>query len=103
MSGNVSEWTQSKWDEGTNSFAHDLNGNYDIYIKEHSDDAQEQAKLSATSKSLKRKVIRGGSWKDVAYFIECGARTYEYQDTSKCYIGFRCVQTYIGRSNMDKK
>jgi len=103
MSGNVSEWTQTKWDEGTNAFVHDLNCNYDVYVKEHSDDAQEQAKLSKTPITQKRKVIRGGSWKDVAYFIECGARTYEYQDTSKCYIGFRCVQTYIGRSNMDKK
>jgi len=52
---------------------------------------------------LKRKVIRGGSWKDVAYFIENGSRTYEYQDTSKCYVGFRTVQSYIGRSNKDSK
>lgn len=103
MSGNVSEWTQTTWDPTTNSFSHDLNGNYDIYIKEHSADAQEQQKIAKIDINRKRKVIRGGSWKDVGYFMECGARTYEYQDTSKCYIGFRCVQTYIGRSNMDKK
>jgi len=103
MSGNVSEWTQTKWDESTNTFSHDLNGNYDVYYKEHSDDAQEQAKIAKTPINQKRKVIRGGSWKDVAYYIECGARTYEFQDTSKCYVGFRCVQTYIGRSSMDKK
>jgi formylglycine-generating enzyme required for sulfatase activity len=46
-----------------------------------------------------RKVIRGGSWKDVAYFLETGTRTYEYRDTTKSYIGFRCVMTYLGRSS----
>ena len=40
---------------------------------------------------MKRKVIRGGSWKDVGYFLQTGTRTYEYQDTAKSYIGFRCV------------
>ena len=57
----------------------------------------------ATDKSFKRKVIRGGSLKDVAYFIENGSRTFEYQDTSKSYVGFRTVQSYIGRSNKDTK
>ena len=53
--------------------------------------------------TLKRKVTRGGSWKDVAYFIQNGSRSYEYQDTSKSYVGFRCVQSYIGRSANDTK
>ncbi len=103
MSGNVSEWTSTAWDETNNSFVHDLNGNYDIYIKEHSEDAKEQQEIMNIPISRKRKVIRGGSWKDVAYYIECGARTFEYQDTSKSYVGFRCVQSYIGRSNQDSK
>lgn len=103
MSGNVAEWTSTAWDETNNSIVHDLNGNYDIYIKEHSMNAAEQEKIKKLPISRKRKVIRGGSWKDVGYFIECGARTYEYQDTSKCYVGFRCVQEYIGRSNLDSK
>jgi formylglycine-generating enzyme required for sulfatase activity len=99
----VAEWTSTAWDETNNSIVHDLNGNYDIYIKEHSMNAAEQEKIKKIPISRKRKVIRGGSWKDVGYFIECGARTYEYQDTSKCYVGFRCVQEYIGRSNLDSK
>jgi formylglycine-generating enzyme required for sulfatase activity len=40
---------------------------------------------------MKRKVIRGGSWKDVGHFLQTSTRAYEYQDTSKSYIGFRCV------------
>ncbi|HQS25552.1 MAG TPA: SUMF1/EgtB/PvdO family nonheme iron enzyme, partial [Sediminibacterium sp.] len=39
----------------------------------------------------KRKVIRGGSWKDTQYQIQVSTRNYEYQDTAKSYIGFRCV------------
>ena len=34
----------------------------------------------------------GGSWKDVAAFLEVGARDYEYMDSARCYIGFRCVK-----------
>ena len=45
---------------------------------------------------MKRKVIRGGSWKDIGYFMQNGTRTYEYQDTTKSYIGFRCVRPVMG-------
>ena len=45
---------------------------------------------------MKRKVIRGGSWKDIAYYLQNGTRTYEYQDSAKSYIGFRCVRSYVG-------
>ena len=42
---------------------------------------------------LKRKVVKGGSWKDIGAFLQIGARDYEYQDSSRCYIGFRCVKS----------
>jgi formylglycine-generating enzyme required for sulfatase activity len=91
MAGNVAEWCSSAYDESTYEFAHDLAQDFEYDAKD------------GDAPVKKRKVIRGGSWKDVGYFIECGARTYEYQDTSKCYVGFRCVQEYIGRSNLDSK
>jgi sulfatase modifying factor 1 len=47
----------------------------------------------------KRKIVRGGSWKDVAYFLEVSSRDYEYADTARSYIGFRTVQNYIGTTN----
>jgi len=40
---------------------------------------------------MKRKVVRGGSWKDVGHMLQVSTRSYEYQDTAKSYIGFRCV------------
>ena len=79
MAGNVSEWTSSLYYEGAYSFMHDMNP--DIrYNAQDSDPPR-----------MKRKVIRGGSWKDVGYFLQVGTRAYEYQDTAKSYIGFRCV------------
>jgi sulfatase modifying factor 1 len=89
MSGNVAEWCKDAFDESAFNFTWDLNMSYDYNAKE------------TDPPVLKRKVIRGGSWKDVGYYLQCNARTYEYQDTAKCYIGFRCVQTYLGRQKDD--
>lgn len=89
MAGNVSEWTSNAFDESAYDFAHDLNPDY-VY------EAQEK-----DANVLKRKVIRGGSWKDVGYYLQTSTRTYEYQDTAKCYLGFRNVMTFLGRSKYD--
>ncbi|MBC7425416.1 MAG: SUMF1/EgtB/PvdO family nonheme iron enzyme [Bacteroidia bacterium] len=104
MAGNVAEWTINAWSESSNVFTHDLNPDYRISVPEYVKSKEgEYVGPENSPMTLKRKVIRGGSWKDVAYFIQNGARTYEFQDTAKSYIGFRCVQTYIGRSNKDRK
>jgi sulfatase modifying factor 1 len=94
MSGNVAEWTATAYETNTNLFSHDNNPDYQFEVVEDDPDVAE---------TLKRKVIRGGSWKDVAYYLQCGTRTYEYQDSCNSYTGFRCVMSYIGRSNKDKK
>jgi len=79
MAGNVAEWTSSFYYEGASNFVHDMNP-----------DIRWNAKDSDPPR-MKRKVIRGGSWKDVGLYLQTSARTYEYQDTAKSYIGFRCV------------
>ena len=89
MAGNVSEWTITAFTENGQSFIHDLNP--DIRYDAKADD----------SIANKRKVIRGGSWKDVAHFIQTSTRHYEFQDTTKSYIGFRCALTFLGRSIND--
>jgi formylglycine-generating enzyme required for sulfatase activity len=43
-----------------------------------------------------RKVVRGGSWKDVAFFLQVSTRDFEYADSARSYIGFRTVQDYMG-------
>lgn len=77
MAGNVSEWTESTYNETSNHLVSAINPSFNI------------------SKS-KKKVVRGGSWKDVAYYLQVSTRDYEYQDTVKSYIGFRTVQSYLG-------
>ena len=89
MAGNVAEWTSNAYDESAFNFAHDMNFDF-TYDAEDSD-----------PEILKRKVIRGGSWKDISHFIQVGTRDYEFQDTAKSYIGFRNVISFIGRDKVD--
>ncbi len=89
MAGNVAEWTSSAFFENAYSFVHDMTP--DIRFDADSEDPV----------TLKRKVIRGGSWKDVAYYIQNGTRHWEYADTAKSYVGFRCALTFLGRSKSD--
>ena len=89
MAGNIAEWTSSAYYENAYSFIHDLNP--DIRYDAKDDDPEAD----------KRKVTRGGSWKDVSHFLQTGSRHFEYQDTTKSYIGFRCVLTFLGRSVND--
>ncbi|MFO7828127.1 MAG: SUMF1/EgtB/PvdO family nonheme iron enzyme [Bacteroidales bacterium] len=84
MAGNVAEWTSNAYDESAYSFQHDMNPDY-----------QYEA-LPDDPASMKRKIIRGGSWKDIGYYLQVGTRTYEYQDSAKSYVGFRCVRSYLG-------
>lgn len=80
MAGNVAEWTNSSYDPGAYEYVSTMNPN-------------------AGSSQNRRKVIRGGSWKDVAYFLQVSTRDYEYQDSARSYIGFRTVQDYMGEED----
>jgi len=81
MAGNVAEWTSNAYDESA----------YQI-ISDFSPDFQYNARPD-DQPAMKRKVIRGGSWKDIAYFMQVSTRSFEYQDSAKSYIGFRCVRS----------
>lgn len=89
MAGNVAEWTNSAYDPVSYNFTWDMNPNYTYTAKDTDDPV------------MKRKVVRGGSWKDISYYLQVTTRDYEYQDTAKCYIGFRCIQPYLGRNKGD--
>ena len=89
MAGNVAEWTSNAYDESGFSYSHDMNMDYHYNAKEDDNEV------------LKRKSIRGGSWKDIAYFIQTSTRSFEYQDTAKSYIGFRCAVDFLGRDKKD--
>lgn len=78
MAGNVSEWTNTAYNPTSYLIASTMNPNVE-------------------DKENHRKVIRGGSWKDVAHFLEVGTRDFEYGDTARSFIGFRTVQDYHGK------
>lgn len=80
MAGNVAEWCLDAYADNSVAITWDLNT--------MNDDKDEQ-----------RKVIRGGSWKDVAYYLETGTRSYEYENKKRSYIGFRCAMNHLGRSS----
>jgi formylglycine-generating enzyme required for sulfatase activity len=84
MAGNVAEWIDDTYDETTSSFALDMNPSYKYEARE------------GDTKVMKRKVVKGGSWKDVGAYLQCGMRDFEYQDVCRPSIGFRCVRTHIG-------
>ena len=84
MAGNVAEWTMSSYSSKSNVSVHDLNPEFPYMARKDDPDV------------LKRKVVKGGSWKDVSYYLQNGVRTYEYQYESRSYIGFRCVRSYMG-------
>ncbi|MFY0687715.1 MAG: SUMF1/EgtB/PvdO family nonheme iron enzyme [Cyclobacteriaceae bacterium] len=79
MSGNVAEWCEDAYNPSSVPLVWDLNPTY-------YDDR------------IDNKVLRGGSWKDIAYYLETGTRSFEHRDTARSSIGFRCAMTYIGRS-----
>ena len=84
MAGNVSEWTSTAYTESVGKLTSDLNPEYRY-------NAAKEDPYKMT-----RKIVRGGSWKDVARDIRADVRMWEYANEQRSYIGFRCVRTQIG-------
>ena len=77
MAGNVSEWVDSSYEQDAYEYSASMNPNVNnIYNA--------------------KKIIRGGSWKDVKYFLQVSSRDYEYENQPRSYIGFRTVHDYLG-------
>jgi gliding motility-associated lipoprotein GldK len=77
MAGNIAEWTGTAYNEASYYMGSTMNPNVEDRLNH-------------------RKVIRGGSWKDMAYYLEVSSRDYEYADSARSYVGFRTVQDYLG-------
>jgi gliding motility-associated lipoprotein GldK len=90
MSGNVAEWTMSPYEVHTYGNVADMSPE----IKSRAKDTDPTW--------WKRKTLRGGSWKDPATFLQVGNRDYEFADTAKAYIGFRCIVNYIAPALSNK-
>jgi formylglycine-generating enzyme required for sulfatase activity len=95
MSGNVAEWTSTVFDETSSSYTNDMDGD--------NSNLAGNFNINNGQDSIQRKVIRGGSWKDIAYYIQTSTRDYEDSNESTSYIGFRCVMDFLGRDMKDFK
>lgn len=80
MAGNAAEWCEDAYNPASMPVVWDLNPTY-------YDDRVDY------------KIVRGGSWKDIAYYLETGTRSFEHKDTTRSSVGFRCAMTYLGRSS----
>ena len=90
MAGNVAEWTSTVY---TESGVNDMS------------DMNPELKYNAAKEDpyrLKKKSVRGGSWKDPESMIRSVWRSYEYQNQPRSYIGFRCVRSVSGVTNRRK-
>jgi formylglycine-generating enzyme len=79
MAGNVSEWTLDAYSPSSSQLVNDLNPAL-LY------DANEK-----DPPLMKRKVVRGGSWKDNGEMLNTDTRNFDDQDAAHSYIGFRCI------------
>ncbi|MBQ8157599.1 MAG: SUMF1/EgtB/PvdO family nonheme iron enzyme [Prevotella sp.] len=81
MAGNVAEWTSTIYTEAGVDAMNDLNPelSYNAAIED--------------PYRLKKKSVRGGSWKDPESYIRSAWRSSEYQNQPRSYIGFRCVRS----------
>ena len=91
MAGNVAEWTSTIYTEAGVDAMNDLNP---------------QLKYNAAKEDpyrLKKKSVRGGSWKDPESYIRSAWRTWEYQNQPRSYIGFRCVRSLASSQSTKQK
>jgi gliding motility-associated lipoprotein GldK len=91
MAGNVAEWTSTIYTEAGVDAMNDLNPTL---------------KYNAAKEDpyrLKKKSVRGGSWKDPESYIRSAWRTWEYQNQPRSYIGFRCVRSVASSQSVKMK
>ena len=91
MAGNVAEWTSTVFTQAGVKSMSDLNP--ELTYKAAIEDPYQ----------LKRKVVKGGSWKDPISLIRSAWRTYEYQNQPRSYIGFRCVRSLASSTSKKNK
>lgn len=83
MAGNVAEWTSTSW--STSGLVQGADVNPELQRSLSYDDPIERT----------LRVIKGGSWKDIARFVQASDRSPAPQTAQHAYIGFRCVRSAI--------
>lgn len=107
MAGNVSEWVRDVYRPMSFQDFDDLNPiRRDGYLDEtrnvatgeqyYNSDREENPEGFTSLITDQARVYKGGSWKDVAYWMSPGTRRYLDQDSATATIGFRCAMIRAG-------
>jgi gliding motility-associated lipoprotein GldK len=91
MAGNVAEWTSTIYTEAGVEAMNDINPQ--LWYNAAQEDPYR----------LKKKSVRGGSWKDPESYIRSAWRSSEYQNQPRSYIGFRCVRSLANTTSTKQK
>jgi formylglycine-generating enzyme len=94
MAGNVSEWVYDVYRPLSQQDVDDLNPlRRDGYL-----DAAKDYDVKGYQSLIDdhSRVYKGGSWKDVAYWMSPGTRRYLEEDSCTATIGFRCAMIRAG-------
>lgn len=91
MAGNVAEWTSTVYTAAGVSAMADINPELSYNA------AKEDSYM------LKRKSVRGGSWKDPLSYVRSAWRSWEFQNMPRAFIGFRCVRSLAGTTSQKSR
>ena len=90
MAGNMNEWVYDVYRPLTYQDADDLNP---LRKDGYGDDVSNYEVSMITDEM---RVYKGGSWRDVTYWLAPGTRRFMHQDSATNHIGFRCAMISIG-------
>jgi len=92
MSGNVNEWVLDLYRPLSYQDMEDLNPVRRNEFLDKQDNYNQDNQLI----NNRSRVYKGGSWKDVAYWLSPGTRRYLDEDSATATIGFRCAMIRAG-------
>ena len=100
MAGNVSEWVMDVYRPLSFQDFDDLNpirrDGFMDDVSKYNSDYEKNPQAFTSLITNKARVYKGGSWKDVGYWMSPGTRRYLDQDSATATIGFRCAMIRAG-------
>ena len=94
MAGNVNEWVQDIYRPLSFQDVDDLNPIRRNGLLDPASNYDSEGGESLISDHVR--VYKGGSWKDVAYWLSPGTRRFLEEDSATATIGFRCAMIRAG-------
>ncbi|AIZ62728.1 gliding motility protein [Hymenobacter sp. DG25B] len=94
MAGNVNEWVQDIYRPLSFQDEEDLNPFRRNGYLDKAEGYDKKGYQSLIDDEVR--VYKGGSWKDVAYWLSPGTRRFMAQDSATAAIGFRCAMINAG-------